>query len=103
MPFDFKPSEKKPQDYGGSPFKALLAEVKEFGSQRRRHGIRRYMGLEQDEEPQAPDPMGDMGQPGEGAGPEECAECAAGECNNPEHMDEDTKGKMLAILLPGGE
>jgi hypothetical protein len=100
MPFEFKPSEKRPQDYGGSPFKALMAEVKEFGSQRRKHNMRSYMGLEKDE---APGPMGDMEPPKEPVSPEECEACKAGECDDPEHMDEESKGKMLAILLPGGE
>lgn len=102
MPFDFKPSEKKPEDYGGSPYKALLAEVKEFGAQRRKHNMRRYMGMEQDDEP-TPSPMGDMEPQGEDMGPESCPACAAGECDNPEHMGEEEKGKLLAILLPGGK
>jgi hypothetical protein len=34
---------------------------------------------------------------------EECEACKAGECDDPEHMGEEEKGKMLAILLPGGE
>jgi hypothetical protein len=102
MPFDFKPSEKKPQDYGGSPFKALMAEVKEFGAQRRQHNMKRYMGLEKDEEPIA-SPMGDMEAPAEPMSREECEACKAGECDDPEHMGEEEKGKMLAILLPGGE
>jgi hypothetical protein len=101
MPFDFKPSEKKPQDYGNNPFKALLAEVKEFGAQRRQHNMKRYMGLEKDEEP-APSPMGDLEQQAP-VSAEECEACKAGECDNPEHMGEEEKGKMLAILLPGGE
>ncbi len=100
MPFDFKPSEKKPQDYGGNPIKALLAEVKEFGAQRRKHNMRRYMGMEQDE-PEA-SPMGDMEQSAPVAR-ENCEACKAGECDDPEHMGEEEKGKMLAILLPGGE
>jgi hypothetical protein len=101
MPFEFKPSEKKPQEYGGSPFKALMAEVKEFGSQRRKHNMRRYMGLEQDEA--ATSPMGDMEPQKEPMSPEECEACKAGTCDDLEHMDEEQKGKMLAILLPGGE
>jgi hypothetical protein len=101
MPFDFKPSEKKPQDYGGSPFKALMAEVKEFGAQRRQHNMKRYMGLEKDEE-YAASPMGDMEQQ-VSVSREECEACKAGECDDPEHMGEEEKGKMLAILLPGGE
>lgn len=102
MPFDFKPSEKKPQDYGGSPFKALMAEVKEFGAQRRQHNMRRYMGLEKDD-PEATSPMGDMEASATPVSPEECEACKAGECDDPEHMGEEEKGKMLAILLPGGE
>lgn len=103
MPFDFKPSEKRPEQYGGSPYKALLAEVKEFGAQRRKHNMRRYMGMEQDEPEAAPSSMGDMGPPGEDMGPENCPDCAKGECMNPEHMGEEEKGKMLMILAPGGE
>lgn len=101
MPFDFRPSEKKPQDYGGSPFKALMAEVKEFGAQRRAHNMKRYMGLEKDDP--ATSAMGDMEAPKEPVSPEECEACKAGTCDDPEHMGEEEKGKMLAILLPGGE
>lgn len=101
MPFEFKPSEKKPQDYGGSPYKALLAEVKEFGSQRRKHNMRRYMGLEQDEP--STNPMGDMDTPQAPMSAEECEACKMGECDDPEHMGEEEKGKLLAILMPGGE
>lgn len=103
MPFDFKPSPKKPQDYGGSPFKALMAEVKEFGAQRRAHNMKRYMGLEKDEPATAADQMMHGSEEQGEYGPENCPDCKAGTCDNPEHMGEEEKGKMLAILLPGGE
>lgn len=103
MPFNFKPSEKKPQDYGGSPFKALMAEVKEFGAQRRRHNMRRYGGLEQDE-PETPEEQSMHGSEEAGEyGPENCPDCKAGTCDNPEHMGEEEKGKLLLLLAPGKE
>lgn len=96
MAFDFKPPERKgPKEYGGSPAKALMAEITEFAKQRQRYGMRQFAGLEKDEEPEqeAAAPMS----------PEECAACKDGTCDDPEHMGEEEKAKLVIMLEPSGK
>ena len=104
MPFEFKAGERKhPREYGGSPFKALLAEVDDFAKQHRRHNLRRYAGMDADE---SESPAKRMGHGEDGAGEfggEECPDCKAGTCDDPEHMGEEDKKKMLVLLAPGEE
>lgn len=93
MAFEFKSSERKhPKEFGGSPFKALLTEVGDFAKQHRKHSLRRYAGLDKDEEPEA-SPSEKVGESAE-----ECEACAKGECDNPGHMSEDERGAMEKML-----
>lgn len=104
MPFEYKAGERKhPSEYGGSPFKALLAEVGDFVKQHRRHSLRRFAGMDADE-PESPGERGMDGAEEAGEyGQDACPGCEAGNCDNPEHMDEEGKKKLLVLLAPSGE
>jgi hypothetical protein len=94
MPFEFKPGERKhPKEYGNSPAKALLDEIQAFTKQHRRHSLRRYAGLETDEEPKE-DMEGASAMPG----PEDCPACKEGTCDDPEHLGEEERGGLAKLL-----
>jgi hypothetical protein len=100
MAFEFKIEEKRkpPSEYDGSPFKALLAEISSFAKQHRKHGLRRFAGMDADE-PESPEER--MGHGSEEAGEyggKPCPECEAGTCDNPEHMSEDDKSGLAKLL-----
>lgn len=91
MAFEFKSGEKQhPSKFGGSPHKALLAEILDFSKQHRKHSLRRFAGMDPDE----------PASPSEAVGKsvEECEACAKGDCDNPEHMNEDERGKLASML-----
>lgn len=93
MPFEFKNEKRKhPREFGGSPFKALLAEVGDFSKQHRRHSLRRYAGLDKGAEAPAE----------ETAPAEECEACAKGECDDPEHMSPEDRGALEEMLKREG-
>lgn len=92
MAFEYKDEERKhPKEYGGSPYKALMDEVKRFASQHRKHSLRRFAGMDADE-PEAPP------EAEKKLGAEDCEACKAGECDDPEHMSEDDKGGLEELL-----
>lgn len=92
MPFEFKSGERKhPKEFGGSPFKALMAEIADFAGQHRKHSLRRYAGMEKDEE-QPVDVVFDESDK------EACEACATGECDDPEHMSEEDRGGLASLL-----
>lgn len=94
MPFEFKAGERKhPKAFGGSPHKALLAEISDFAKQHRKHSLRRFAGMEKDEEET---PAEALTHGDEEIG--ECPECKAGTCDNPEHMGEEDKKSLLSML-----
>jgi len=98
MPFEFKSGERKhPKEFGGSPFKFLIAEVGNFAGQHRKHSLRRFAGLDGEEEQEhSPSEM-------VGKSMEECEACAKGECDDPEHMSEDERGAMETMLGESAE
>ena len=100
MAFEFKMEgeRKPPSEYGGSPYKALLAEIASFAKQRRKHGLRRFAGMDADEPESPEERMGHGSEEGGEYGGKPCAACAAGECDNPEHMSEDDKSGLERLL-----
>jgi len=89
MPFSFEIKELRPEDHGGSPHKALLAEARRFTKERRGYRFRKMGGLERDEEPM-PEDMPPAEPPKDGEEADLPEECQKGECEHPEHMkDED--------------
>lgn len=97
MAFEFKPpARKRPSEYGGSAARALMEEISDFAKQHRRHGLRRFAGMDGDE-PEQP-----MGPPdtaeGEMGMAEKCEACEAGTCDDPEHMSEEEAGKLVILL-----
>lgn len=100
MAFEFKITEqrKPPSEYGGSPFKALMAEIADFAKQHRKHSLRRYAGMDADE-PEGPEERMGHGSEEEGEyGGKPCPECEAGTCENPEHMSDEDKGGLEKLL-----
>lgn len=91
MAFEFKITEKRehPSKYGGSPHRALMAEIGDFAKQHRKHSLRRFAGMDADEAPMEPER--EMGSEG-------CEACKAGECDDPEHMSEDERGGLEKML-----
>ena len=100
MPFDFQPKQKSRKEYGGSVANALRDEVSQFGRAHRKHSLRKVLGMDSEE-----------GE-GEGEGMEmegaekpsvldasECPDCAAGTCDDPEHMSDGEKDAMAGLVI----
>jgi hypothetical protein len=102
MAFKFEGKLKKPAEYEHNPSRAVLDEARQFTKARRAHGFRRLLGLEEDEAEQ-PDAQGMDSEDPEGmpapSSPETCEACAAGTCDDPEHMGEDEKEAMAGLKI----
>lgn len=103
MPFNFQPKMKKRSEYGGVA-DALRDEVSQYTRAHRAHGLRKMMGLEKDE-PEGPEERmahgseeaGEYGNGGMDAST--CPDCAAGTCDNPEHMSDSDKDAMAGLVI----
>lgn len=103
MAFTFQPKMKKRSEYGGVA-DYLRDETSQFTRARRQHGLRSMMGLEKDE-PEGPEERmahgseeaGEYGE--EGMDASTCPDCAAGTCDNPEHMSESDKDAMAGLVI----